>query len=259
MEREVWKSGNMLYPLPAVMVSCGNREERPNIITLAWTGTVCSNPAMVSISVRPERYSYQLIRESGEFVINLTTEKLTRAMDFCGVRSGRDVDKFQAAGLHMLEAAKVRAPLIEESPVNIECRVTQVLELGSHHMFLARVEAVDVDASLLDDTGRLDLNRAGLIVYSHGEYYSLGKMLGTFGYSVKKRQKTTKEGSGQKTMKEGSGQKTMKEGSGQKSMKKGSGQKTMKEGSGQKTMKEGSGQIIMKKTPGRKPRKQPEG
>lgn len=185
--RQVWKPGNMLYPLPAVMVSCALAGERPNIITVAWTGTVCSSPAMVSISVRPERHSYHIIRESGEFVINLTTEELVRAADYCGVRSGRDVDKFEEMRLTPLKASQVAAPLIGESPVNIECRVEQVLGLGSHHMFLASVLAVDVDESWMNEKGKLELNKAGLAVYSHGEYFALGKRLGTFGYSVKRR------------------------------------------------------------------------
>ena len=189
MSKQVWQAGNMLYPVPAVMVSCALPGERANIITVAWTGTVCSSPAMVSISVRPERYSYHMIRESGEFVINLTTEKLVRAADYCGVRSGRDVDKFSEMHLTPVPASKVSAPLIEESPVNIECRVTDVLELGTHHMFLGEVEAVDVDEAFLDAEGRFDLNAAGLVVYSHGEYMALGKKLGTFGYSVRRKKK----------------------------------------------------------------------
>ena len=187
MGREVWRAGNMLYPVPAVMVSCARPSERPNIITVAWTGTVCSNPTMVSISVRPRRYSYNIIRETGEFVINLTTEKLVRATDYCGVRSGRDVDKFQEMHLTAGKADKVSAPLIQESPVNIECRVKDVMELGTHHMFLAEVVAVDIDDRYLDASGKFDLNKAGLIVYSHGEYLALGEKLGSFGYSVKKR------------------------------------------------------------------------
>ena len=177
----------MLYPVPAVMVSCALPGEKPNIITVAWTGTVCSSPAMVSISVRPERYSYHMIKESGEFVINLTTQNLVRAADYCGVRSGREVDKFEQMQLTALKAAQVEAPLIGESPVNLECRVEQVIELGSHHMFLARVLAVDVDDRYLDERGKFDLNKSGLAVYSHGEYFALGKRLGTFGYSVKRR------------------------------------------------------------------------
>ena len=184
--RLTWKGGNMLYPLPAVMVSCARAGEKPNILTVAWAGTVCTNPPIVSISVRPERYSHAIIRESGEFVINLTTEKLARVTDFCGVRSGRDVDKFKETGLTPTVASKVKAPLILECPVNLECRVIKVLELGSHDLFLASVEAVDVDPAYVDDKGRLDLGRAGLMAYSHGGYYALGKTLGRFGYSVKK-------------------------------------------------------------------------
>ena len=184
--KQVWKSGNMLYPLPAVMVSCQRAGEKPNIITVAWTGTVCSSPAMVSISVRPERYSYKILRDTGEFVINLTTEKLVRAADWCGVRSGRDNDKFAAMGLTPAPSSRVSCPLIMESPVNIECRVDQVIELGSHHLFLATVEAVDADEEYLDAKGRFDLAKAHPTVYSHGEYFALGKSLGSFGYSVRK-------------------------------------------------------------------------
>lgn len=187
MAKQIWKAGNMLYPLPAVMVSCGRPAERANIITVAWTGTVCTNPAMLSISVRPERYSYGIIRETGEFVVNLTTEKLARAADFCGVRSGRDVDKFAQMRLTEEPSQYIAVPGIAQSPVNIECRVAQVLELGSHHMFLAEVLAVHVEETLLDEKGKLHLNDSGLLVYSHGEYHSLGKLLGTFGYSVKRK------------------------------------------------------------------------
>lgn len=177
----------MLYPVPAVMVSCARPGEKPNIITVAWAGTICSSPAMLSISVRPERYSYDIIKETGEFVVNLTTEKLVRATDYCGVKSGREVDKFQEMHLSAGKASKVAAPLIEESPVNLECRVKEILPLGTHHMFLAEVVAVDVDEQYLNEKGKFELNKAGLMVYSHGEYYSLGKKLGTFGYSVKRR------------------------------------------------------------------------
>jgi flavin reductase (DIM6/NTAB) family NADH-FMN oxidoreductase RutF len=187
MSKEHWKAGNMLYPVPAVMVSCQRPGERPNIVTVAWAGTVCTAPAMVSISLRQSRYSYDIIRETGEFVINLTTDQLVRATDFCGVRSGRDVDKFEAMHLTAGRAEHVSAPVIEESPVNIECRTTQILELGSHHMFLAEVLGVDVDGQYMDAAGKFDLNRAGLMVYSHGEYFKLGKKLGTFGYSVRKK------------------------------------------------------------------------
>lgn len=186
MAKQQWKPGNMLYPLPVVMVSVRDKSGRDNIITVAWAGTVCTNPPMVSISVRPERHSYRMLRESGEFVINLTTEKLCRAADYCGVRSGRDVDKFQEMGLTKEEASAVNAPMIGESPVNIECRVREVRELGSHWLFLAEVEAVHADEAWMDENGRFDLALSRPIVYSHGEYYGLGEKLGTFGYSVKK-------------------------------------------------------------------------
>lgn len=185
--REHWRAGNMLYPLPAVMVSCARPGEKPNIITVAWAGTICSSPAMVSISVRPTRYSYDILCETGEFVINLTTEQLVRAADYCGVRSGRDVDKFREMGLTPGTAEHVGAPVIEESPVNIECRVQQVLPLGSHHMFIAKVLGVDIDGRYLDEKGKLDLGAAGLTVYSHGDYFALGKKLGSFGYSVRRK------------------------------------------------------------------------
>lgn len=190
MEKEFWKPGNMVYPLPAVMVSCGIYGGKPrerNILTVAWTGTVCTNPAMAYISVKPERHSYHIIKERGEYVINLTTEALAHATDYCGVRSGAKEDKFKACHLTPGEARVVKAPLIVESPVNIECKVKDVLELGSHHMFLSEVVGVDVDAFYMDEKGRFDLNRAGLMIYSHGEYYGLGEMLGTFGYSVRKK------------------------------------------------------------------------
>ena len=190
MKKQQWKPGNMLYPLPAVMVSCAREGEKPNIITLAWVGTVCSDPVMVSISVRPERYSYDIIRETGEFVINLTTQELAYATDYCGVKSGRNVDKFTELHLHPGKAEKLKAaPLIEESPVNIECRVTEMKELGSHHMFLAEVLAVDVDEAYLDKNGKFQLNETGLLAYSHGEYFTLGKKCGSFGYSVRKKRK----------------------------------------------------------------------
>lgn len=190
MGKQIWKPGNMVYPLPAVMVSTADREGNDNIITVAWTGTVCTNPAMLYISVRPERYSYHLLRESGEFVVNLTTEKLVKATDWCGVRSGRDFDKWKEMHLTRGKAEKLTyAPIIQESPVNIECKVTEVQELGSHHMFLAKVEAVQVDESYMNETGKFELNDTQLLAYSHGEYYALGKKLGTFGYGVRKKKK----------------------------------------------------------------------
>ncbi|MFR2785541.1 MAG: flavin reductase family protein [Blautia caecimuris] len=186
MSKQSWKPGNMLYPLPVVMVSAADKEGRDDIITVAWAGTVCTNPPMVSISIRPERYSYHMIRETGEFVINLTTEELAFATDYCGVKSGRDVDKFKETGLTREKAEKVKAPMIAEAPVSIECKVKEIRELGSHHMFIAQVAAVHADEKYMDEKNRFDLNRARPIVYSHGEYLGTGKKLGTFGYSVKK-------------------------------------------------------------------------
>ena len=182
MKKQEWKPGNMLYPVPAVMVSCGREGETPNIITVAWAGTICSDPAMLSISVRPERYSYDIIRETGEFVVNLTSKELTRATDWCGVKSGRDVDKFKEMNL----TAAPAAPIIAESPVNIECKVKDVLELGSHHMFIAEVAGVQVSEKYMNETGKFELNKLGLVAYSHGEYFELGEKIGKFGYSVKK-------------------------------------------------------------------------
>ena len=187
MGRQVWKPGNMLYPLPAVMVSTADKNGNDNIITIAWTGTVCSDPAMLYISVRPERYSYHMIKESGEFVINLTTEKLIKATDWCGVKSGRDFDKWKEMGLTRGKANKLKyAPIIEESPVNIECKVTDVMALGSHDMFVAKVLAVQVDESYMQESGKFELNSTNLIAYLHGEYFTIGNSLGKFGWSVKK-------------------------------------------------------------------------
>ena len=191
--KQTWKPGNMLYPLPAVIVSVTDGKGEDDIITVAWTGTVCTNPPMVYISVRPERYSYHMIKETGEFVINLTTEKLAFATDYCGVRSGRDTDKFKDTGLTREKADHVKAPMIKESPVSIECRVREVKELGSHHMFLADVLAVHADEAYMDEKNRFDLNMAGPLVYSHGEYLGTGKKIGTFGYSVKKKRKAKKK------------------------------------------------------------------
>lgn len=193
MAKQTWKAGNMLYPLPAVMVSVTDGKGQDDIITVAWTGTICTNPPMVYISVRPSRFSHHMLMETGEFVINLTTEKLTRATDYCGVRSGRDVDKFKETGLTREKAKFVKAPMIKESPVSIECRVTEVKKLGSHDMFLAEVLAVHADEAYMDENNRFDLNRARPMVYSHGEYLGIGKKIGTFGYSVKKRRKSAKK------------------------------------------------------------------
>ena len=179
----------MLYPVPAVMVSCKREGERPNIITVAWAGTICSDPAMVSISVRPERYSYDIIKETKEFVINLVTRELTYATDYCGVRSGRDVDKFQEMKLTPLPSKYIKAPGIAESPLNLECSVEDIISLGSHHMFLARILGVTVEAAYMNDSGKYELNQTGLVTYSHGEYFALGEKLGKFGYSVAKKKR----------------------------------------------------------------------
>ena len=187
-KKQEWKPGNMLYPVPAVMVSCQKPGERPNIITVAWAGTICSDPVMLSISVRKERFSHDIIAQTGEFVVNLTTKDLCRAADFCGVRSGRDTDKFKEMKLTPSKSSKIGAPGIAESPVNIECRVTEIKELGSHDMFIAKVEAVMIDEKLIDETGKFNLDAAQLAAYSHGEYFELGEKIGKFGFSVAKKQ-----------------------------------------------------------------------
>ena len=186
MAKQVWRAGNMLYPVPAVMVSCAREGEKPNIITVAWAGTICSEPAMVSISVRKQRYSHEIISQTKEFVINLTTKELCRATDYCGVRSGRDVDKFKEMHLTPTESVKVHAPGIKESPVNIECKVKKIVPLGTHDMFIAEVVAVVIEDTYLNENNRFELNKAGLVTYSHGEYFELGKYIGKFGYSVAK-------------------------------------------------------------------------
>ena len=200
MAKQSFKPGNMLYPLPAVMISCQRPGEKANIITVAWAGTVCSSPAMVSISVRKERHSYEILKETREFVINLATKVLVFALDFCGVRSGKTVDKFKEMHLEELPSQKVRTPGIAQSPVNIECKVTEVKPLGSHDLFLAEVVHVTIEDKYMDKNGRFALNQAGLITYSHGEYFELGKRAGSFGYSVrrsgtkgKKKRRTCKE------------------------------------------------------------------
>lgn len=189
MGKQSWKSGNMLYPVPAVLVTVADEEGRANAFTVAWTGTVCSDPAMVSISVRPERYSHEIIERTQEFVINLTTRSLAYATDYCGVRSGRDTDKIKDMGLTLLAAEKVKAPLLAQSPVNLECRVKETFRLGTHDMYLAEVVAVHADEAYLDEKGCFHLDRAEPLAYSHGSYYTLGEKLGTFGYSVKKEKK----------------------------------------------------------------------
>lgn len=187
MSKIDFKAGNMLYPVPVVMVSCARENEKPNIITIAWAGTICSDPAMVSISVRKERHSHKIISETGEFVINLVNKDLVFACDYCGVKSGRDIDKFGEMKLTPSKSDTVSCPGIEESPVNIECKVKQVLELGTHDMFIAEVTGVKVDGKYMDEAGRFDMQKCDLVAYSHGEYFELGEKLGKFGYSVKKK------------------------------------------------------------------------
>lgn len=193
MGKQTWKAGNMLNPVPAVMVSCSDKEGNANIITVAWAGTICTNPPMLSISVRPERHSYHMIEETGEFVVNLTNKDLVFACDYCGVTSGRDVDKFENMNLHKLAIDGISCPAIEESPVCIACRVVEKKELGSHHMFIADVLSVTVDDKYMDETGRFHINDSELVMYSHGEYFALGEYLGKFGYSVKKDTSKTKK------------------------------------------------------------------
>ncbi len=188
----------MLYPVPAVMVTTLDQENKPNILTVAWAGTVCSDPVMVSISVRPKRYSYQALKDNGEFVINLVSEDLTRAADTCGVRTGAKADKFKLCGLTVQESQHIRTPGIAESPVNIECKVRQIIPLGVHDLFIAEVVGVSVDDRYLDDQGKLDLAKAKLIAYSHGEYRALGRCIGTFGYSVRKHKVPRKQNGSRK-------------------------------------------------------------
>lgn len=192
MEKEVWRPGNMLYPLPAVLVTVTDKKGNDNVLTIGWTGTVCSDPAMVYISVRPTRHSYKMLKESKEFVINLTTEKLAFATDYCGVKSGRDEDKFEKMKLTKEKAKHVKAPLIKESPVNIECEVVDIIPYGTHDMFVAKVLCVHADKEYMNEKGTFDLSKANPIVYSHGFYYTTGKKLGRFGYSVIKK-KTKKK------------------------------------------------------------------
>ncbi len=185
--KQDWKPGTMIYPLPAVLVSCGTAE-RSNLLTVAWTGILCTNPAMCYISVRPERYSHEMIKENMEFTVNLTTAAMARATDWCGVRSGRDYDKWKECGLTPEPGVKVACPAVKESPVSVECRVKEIVSLGSHDMFIADILNVRADESLLDpETGLFDLGRAGLMSYTHGHYYSQGEPLGRFGFSVKKK------------------------------------------------------------------------
>ncbi|MGL5260184.1 MAG: flavin reductase family protein [Lachnospiraceae bacterium] len=187
MAKQVWKPGNMLYPLPVVLVGCRGKDGQDNLITVAWAGTICTNPPMLSISVRPERYSHKLIKESMEFTINLTTKELTYATDYCGVVSGKEIDKWSKLNLHKIEGQHVCAPLLAESPVNIECKVEKIEALGSHDMFIAKVVAVHADEKYMDESGKFHLEASDPIVYSHGNYFTIGENQGSFGYSIKKK------------------------------------------------------------------------
>lgn len=186
--KDMWKPGTFVYPIPAVMVSCGTME-KSNIITVAWTGILNTNPAIVYISVRPERYSYNLIKQQGEFVINLTTKDLVRQTDWCGVKTGAKVDKFKEMKLHKEKANFVKCPMIKESPVSIECKVREIKELGSHHMFVADVLSINADKKYIDSKGTFDISKCDLIAYANGKYFTLGKQVGKFGFSVQKKKK----------------------------------------------------------------------
>ena len=192
MSKIIWKPGTFLYPIPAVMVSCGTME-KSNIITIAWTGIINTNPAMVYISVRPNRFSYELIKEQGEFVINLTNKDLVFATDWCGVKSGAEFDKFKEMNLTKEQGKFVKCPLIKESPVSVECKVKEIKELGSHNMIIADVLSIDADEKYIDENGAFDINKCNLIAYSNGKYYSLGKQIGKFGFSVQKKKKRKKK------------------------------------------------------------------
>ena len=189
MAKQYWRPGNMLYPVPAVMVSCGLPDEKPNIITIAWAGTVCSSPAMVSISVRKERYSHDIIAKNKEFVINLTNKQLAYATDWCGVKTGAKVDKFKEMHLTKEKGKFVKCPLIKESPVSIECKVVEIKELGSHDMFMAEILSIDADEKYIDNKGAFDITKCDLITYANGKYFTLGKQVGKFGYSVQKKKR----------------------------------------------------------------------
>ena len=192
MPKQFWKGSALLSPVPAALVSCGTVDS-PNVLTIGWTGIVCTHPPMTYVSVRPQRYSYELIKNSGEFVINLTTASMCRETDLCGVKSGKDTDKFELCGFHAGASREVSAPLIEECPVNLECRVTEAKVLGTHTMFLAEIVGINVDEEYIDENGRLDMEKCGLMAYAHGEYFSLGRKLGSFGWSVRKKKKKRKK------------------------------------------------------------------
>ncbi len=186
--KQNWRPGTMIYPLPAIMVSCGSKPDEWNVFTASWVGTICSDPAMCYVSIRPERHSYDIIKRNMEFTLNLTTEELAQATDWCGVRSGRDYNKFEEMNLTPANGVKVIAPYIEQSPISIECRVKDIIHLGTHDMFIADVLNVIADERFIDpETGAFDMKKAGLLVYAHGGYYTMGELIGTFGWTVKKK------------------------------------------------------------------------
>lgn len=199
MSRKIWKAGTFVYPIPAALISCGTME-KSNILTIAWTGIINTDPAMVYISVRPNRYSYNIIKKNKEFVINLTNKDLAFATDWCGVRSGKDYDKFKEMKLHKEKAKFVKCPIIKESPVAVECKVKEIVELGSHHMFIAEVLSIDADEKYIDDKGSFDISKCNLIAYANGGYYPLGKKIGKFGYSVQRKKKKKKNTNNRKKL-----------------------------------------------------------
>lgn len=199
MSRKIWKAGTFVYPIPAALISCGTME-KSNILTIAWTGIINTDPAMVYISVRPNRYSYNIIKKNKEFVINLTNKDLAFATDWCGVRSGKDYDKFKEMKLHKEKAKFVKCPIIKESPVAVECKVKEIVELGSHHMFIAEVLSIDADEKYMDDKGSFDISKCNLIAYANGGYYPLGKKIGKFGYSVQRKKKKNKNTNNRKKL-----------------------------------------------------------
>ncbi len=192
MPKQFWKGSALLAPVPAALVTCGTIDS-PNVLTIGWTGIVCTRPPMTYISVRPERYSHDIIKSSGEFVINLTTSAMCRETDFCGVKSGKDINKIEKCGFHLSPAEKVGVPMIDECPVSLECKVTESKLLGSHTMFLAEIVGIDVDEKYIDSKGKLNLQQCGLMAYAHGEYFALGRKLGDFGWSVRKKKKHPKK------------------------------------------------------------------
>ena len=199
MSRKIWKAGTFVYPIPAALISCGTME-KSNILTIAWTGIINTDPAMVYISVRPNRYSYNIIKKNKEFVINLTNKDLAFATDWCGVRSGKDYDKLKEMKLHKEKAKFVKCPIIKESPVAVECKVKEIVELGSHHMFIAEVLSIDADEKYMDDKGSFDISKCNLIAYANGGYYPLGKKIGKFGYSVQRKKKKNKNTNNRKKL-----------------------------------------------------------